>query len=306
MHKKGKIISFYAKRLTFSSTSAEKTIVICFDGTFSHGGLVDRIKGMISFYEVANQLNCNFKIRFDHPFDLSVYFEPNQHNWKLDAPVQYNPLDTQVFYLMDDFNCNPLTLIQQSQAKTILIYCNIDYLNKLIPNCTAEEQAAKWRTNFNELFKKSDFLSKALAMMPSEKRLVFHTRFTSLMGDFKDSTSTVLTVSEQEALKKTLVEKIKQKAMLFPEYSVYVLSDSVVFLEFIKNNTAYKVLKGTPKHVDIKNNGSDLEAHTKTLTDFFFIAASDQVYLLKESKMYMSGFSKYAAILGATSFEVIK
>jgi hypothetical protein len=80
VHKKGKIISFYAKRLTFSSKNEKKTIVICFDGTFSHGGLVDRIKGMISFYEVATQLNCNFKIRFDHPFDLSVYFEPIEQN----------------------------------------------------------------------------------------------------------------------------------------------------------------------------------------------------------------------------------
>ena len=94
--------------------------------------------------------------------------------------------------------------------------------------------------------------------------------------------------------------------MLFPIRSVYVLSDSVIFLDYIRKNTTYKVLEGTPKHVDIKNNDASLESHTKTLTDFFFIASSDSVYLLKEKKMYMSGFSKYAAILGDKPFEVIQ
>jgi hypothetical protein len=62
LHKKEKIISFYSKRLTFSSTNENTKIVICFYGTFLHGGLVDRIKVMVSFYEVASQLNCDFKI----------------------------------------------------------------------------------------------------------------------------------------------------------------------------------------------------------------------------------------------------
>ena len=63
VHKQVKMILFYGQRLTLKQTNEAKTIVICFDGLFSHGGLVDRIKGMISFYEVAKQLNCDFKIR---------------------------------------------------------------------------------------------------------------------------------------------------------------------------------------------------------------------------------------------------
>jgi hypothetical protein len=172
---------------------------------------------------------------------------------------------------MDDFKCNPLTLVQQSKSKTILIYCNIDYLSKLTPKCTEKEYTAKWSTNLNELFKKLDFLIIALAAMPTEKRLVFHTWFTLLMGNFKDTTNIILTEVEREELKSKLREKIKQTSTLFPEYSVYVLSDSFVFLEYIKNNTASKVLKGTPKYVDIKNNCFDIEAHTKTLTNFFLL-----------------------------------
>ena len=305
-HKRIAMILFYGQRLTFSETNTTKTIIICFDGVFSHGGLVDRIKGMISFYEVAQQLDCNFKIRFDHPFDLSVYFEPNTYNWKLEKKVCYNPFDTQVVYLMDNFECNPLTLIQQSKAKTILVYCNIDYSKTMFPEYSVEELATQWRSNFNELFKKSVFLSQEIAKLPQEEHLVFHTRFTSLMGDFKDSSVTLISAEEKQQLLLTLVDKIHQKAALFPNRSVYVLSDSVVFLDYIRQNTSYKVLAGTPKHVDIKNNDASFASHTKTLTDFFFIASSDSVYLLKEKKMYMSGFSKYAAILGDKPFEVIQ
>lgn len=306
LHKKVKLILFYGRRLTFSRTNETKTIIICFDGVFSHGGLVDRIKGMISFYEVAKQLHYDFKIRFDHPFDLSVYFEPNNYNWKLEREVKYNPFDTEILYLMDNFDCNPIALVQQSKAKTILVYCNIDYSKTMFPEYSVEQHAAQWRSNFNTLFKKSVFLLEMIAKLPQEAHLVFHTRFTSLMGDFKDSSVKLISEQEKQQLITILVEKIHQKALLFPNRSVYVLSDSVIFLDYIRKNTAYKVLEGTPKHVDIKNNDASLESHTKTLTDFFFIASSDSVYLLKENKMYMSGFSKYAAILGNKPFEVIQ
>lgn len=306
LHKRVKLILFYGRRITFSRTNDTKTIIICFDGVFSHGGLVDRIKGMISFYEVAKQLNCDFKIRFDHPFDLDVYFEPNEHNWKIEKEVQYNPFDAEILYLMDNFDCNPLALVEQSKAKTILVYCNIDYSKTMFPEYTVEQHANQWRNNFNELFKKSTFLSQEISKLPQEEHLVFHTRFTSLMGDFKDSSVKLISEQEKQQLITILVEKIHQKALLYPNRSVYVLSDSVIFLDYIRKNTAYKVLEGTPKHVDIKNNDASLESHTKTLTDFFFIASSDSVYLLKENKMYMSGFSKYAAILGNKPFEVIQ
>ena len=306
LHKKVKLILFYGRHLTFSSTNETKTIIICFDGVFSHVGLVDRIKGMISFYEVAKQLKCDFKIRFNHPFDLSVYFEPNAYNWKLQKEVQYNPFDTDILYLMDNFDCNPLALVNKSKAKTILVYCNIDYSKTMFSEYSLEQHAAQWRNNFNELFKKSAFLSQEIIKLPQEEHLVFHTRFTSLMGDFKDSSVKLISEQEKQQLITTLVDKIHQKTLLFPNRSVYVLSDSVIFLDYIRKNTTYKVLEGTPKHVDIKNNDASLESHTKTLTDFFFIASSDSVYLLKEKKMYMSGFSKYAAILGDKPFEVIQ
>lgn len=306
-HKKIILIFFYGQQITFSKTGEVKTIIICFDGIFSHGGFVDRIKGIISFYEVAKQLNCNFKIRFDHPFDLSIYFKPNTYNWQIENnKVKFNPFDTQIVYLMDNFSANPKELIKQSKAKTILVYSNIDYLKAIHPALSPKQIEEKWQVNFNELFKKTSFLEQELSLLPQENHIVFHTRFTSLMGDFKDSTVKIISEEEKEQIQQALVKKINSKINQFPNTAVYILSDSILFLEFIKRNTKYKVLEGTPKHIGIKDSSASIESHTKTLTDFFFIASADSVYLLKEPKMYNSSFSKYAAILGNKPFEIIQ
>ena len=63
-------IFHFLKSIGFSKSN-HATIIICFDGVVSHGGLLDRLKGVISFYEVAKKKNVDFKIHFNHPFHLS-------------------------------------------------------------------------------------------------------------------------------------------------------------------------------------------------------------------------------------------
>ena len=125
------------------------------------------------------------------------------------------------------------------------------------------------------------------------------------MGDFKDTSVKLISEQEKKQLLLSLVDKINQKALLFPNSSIYVLSDSIIFLNYIREKTNYKVLEGIPKHIDIKNNDVGLTSQIKTFTDFFFISSSEAIFLLKSKKMYTSSFSKYAAIIGDKSFEVI-
>lgn len=307
-HKNVKLIQQYACKISFATRKKErKEIIICFDGIFSHGGLVDRLKGIISFYQIAKELDYDFKIRFDHPFALDVFLEPNDVNWKIaGSDIKFNSFSTQVVYLMDNFEANPLEIIQQSKAQTFLVYANIDYLSKIIPGKEEVEYQKIWFENFTTLFKKSSFLQEAISALPHPPYTVFHTRFTTLMGDFQDTTSHVLSENERQQLIQELLHKIqKSKDAEQADDSVFILSDSVVFLDYIKKNTSYSVLEGTPKHVDVKGEEASLESHLKTFSDFFFISNADKVYLLKVGKMYNSGFSKYAAIVGHKPFDVI-
>ena len=207
---------------------------------------------------------------------------------------------------MDNFEVNPLELIKNSKAKTFFVYSNIDYLGSIYTENSDAENQQIWNTNYNELFVVSNELSLQNKKLPQDDRIVFHTRFTSLMGDFTDATQTILDENKRQELINRLIQKMKEVAALNPRKKIYVLSDSIVFLKHIKQNTSFIVLEGSPKHIGMKINEVDLECHYKTFTDFYFMANSDTLYLLKLDKMYNSGFSRYAAIVGNKKFTVLK
>ena len=52
---------------------------------------------------------------------------------------------------------------------------------------------------------------------------------------------------------------------------------------------------------DINNN-----SHLKTFMDFYFMAESDEIYLLKLDDMHHSGFSKYANQIIPDLFNILQ
>ena len=116
----------------------------------------------------------------------------------------------------------------------------------------------------------------------------------------------MLNKEEKDVLVNKILEKLQGIHQENDNLPLYVLSDSVVFLTIIKKQTNFKTLSGTPKHVDVKSDSSSLEEHLKTFTDFYFMSKSEQVFLLKIDKMYSSGFSKYAAIVGNKPFLIVE
>lgn len=299
-----KIYFHLLKSIGFSKSN-RTTIIICFDGVVSHGGLLDRLKGVISFYEVAKKKNIDFKIHFNHPFHLSDFLEENEVNWKLEK-LKFNPFKDEILYLMNNFSVNPLELIHPTKNKNYFVYCNVDYLKTLNAEFSEVEIANLWRNNYQKLFKETSVLQNEISKLPQEKNIVCHTRFTTLMGDFADTTSVVLNEKDKEILVNKILKKLNEIHLQNIDTPIYVLSDSIVFLNIIKTKTNFKTLAGTPKHVDVKSDSSCMEEHLKTFTDFYFISKSEHVFLLKIDKMYNSGFSKYAAIIGNKPFTIIQ
>ncbi|WP_417939646.1 hypothetical protein [Flavobacterium sp. RS13.1] len=290
--------------MSFSDKPERKKIVVCFDGKVPHGGLVDRLKGIISFYEISKILGFEFKILFNHPFKLTDFLEPNAVNWNIkEEELKYSLFSSRILYLMNNFNANPLELIRKSKAKIFFVYANVDYLSVLYPHKNKEELEEIWRNNYNALFKTSVYLNNKLMLNTIESRIVFHTRFTTLMGDFADTTKLVLNENEKKLLIGKVVNCIDNEAKLYADGVIYIVSDSEYFLQHIKQNTVYKTLNGLPKHLENNNRNSDY--HAKTFIDFYFIAQSDNVVLIQTDKMYNSAFSKYASILGNKPFKKI-
>ena len=301
-----KLLRHHIKHLSFKNNSNQKRIIICFNGVVPHGGLVDRLKGIISFYDIAKTLDYEFYIQFNNPFNLNAFLEPNKCDWSIkDVAVTYNPITTKIISIINNFDVNPLQIIKKSKANTFLVYSNIDYLSKIHNDLSEKALSEKWRHHFNVLFKKSDMLQQKLNVISEQPFNSFHTRFTSIMGDFVDTTSYVISETEKEALLLKLKNKVTELTNT-SNIKYYAFSDSSIFLNYIAKECSVNLVEGQPFHMDDFNGDSTLEAHLKTLLDFFMIAKSKKVYFLKADKMYNSAFSKYAAIVGDKSFQRIE
>ncbi len=301
----GLFLRHYLKQSTLKSTTNTKRIIICFDGIFPHGGLVDRLKGIVSFYEVAKLLNYEFYIQFDDPFHLDVFLKPNKVNWRIQRKdIKWHLTKTRLLYVVNNFEINPLEVIKQSNADTFIVYANIDYFKTFYKGIGESDLEDKWRASFNQLFAKTKLLKDKILEVETDKYISIHTRFTSLMGDFVDSSKKTISEAEkQELLNKLRIEVkwvLKQTA-----YKCYVFSDSVRFLNYINSNEAIHLVEGNPFHMDNYKGGSTLDKHLKTMLDFFMLVNSEAIYFLKVSPMYHSSFSKYAAIIGNKPFNVI-
>lgn len=300
-----KLFLYYVRYFNLKQ-SKTKQIVVCFDGVFSHGGFVDRLKGIVSCYQIAKLLGYDFKILFDNPFKLNSFLEPNAIDWSYNRnDIKWHPTKTKFMYLMNDFEANPMELIAKSSANTFYMYTNVDYSKTIFPSLNQKELEHNWRNSFNELFKKSKLLEQKLNTLIAKPYIAFHTRFTTLMGDFVDTTTKILTVKEQEVLSKKVVKIINKTSNQYKQ-EAYLFSDSINFINYVKTNTDINIIEGVPHHMDNFVNSKEPNGHLKTMIDFFMISKSEKVYFLKVNPMYNSSFSKYAAIVGNSVFECLE
>lgn len=281
-----------------------------FDGKFMHGGLVDRLKGIIAFYQFALQSEANFKIYFKSPFELSDYLNTNKLNWIAnESDLKWNPFNTRILYLMDNFKIdfNPSAYFKQSKKNRHIIYSNVDYFAVQKSKLTEEESCKLWSASFNQLFRKSDIVKQALnLLLPKEKFVSIHTRFTSLMGDFKDVTDRELPENRKTQLLALLLNECNKIAAHNPGKMIFVFSDSPLFLGHIKANSSFHILDGTPIHIDTIKGTPKRRDVLKVFIDFFALAASEKIYQLKSKEMYLSSFSAYAAKVNQVPYEVVQ
>lgn len=304
-HLKTLYLNLYHFRYFSFSTPQNKRIICFCDGTIPHGGWVDRLKGIISFYDIAKQLDYEFYIYFTQPFQLNTYLESNTVSWEIDKKaILYNPLTTKVIYVNNNFGFKVLDSLQQSKKKTFFVYSNCDYLQMLYPEKSAQDLSLLWHNRFHELFKKTNTLNQLISPYINSSYISIHTRFTSLLGDFKDTTSGVLDKDSKQNLLESLrneVERISRASKI----PVYVMSDSQLFLDDVSHSIDVKIIKGQSVHMDDFNKDNNIKAQEKTLIDFFVLAGSDCVYFIRKGNMYNSNFSRYASIVGNCKFEVI-
>ena len=301
------LLRYHLKRVGLKTPSRTR-IVYCCNGEIIHGGLADRLKGIISFYAVALQCDVEFYIHHTHPFALEDYWVPNEHEWRNDT-IRFNPFrDRIISNIVHKYKAgiNPVDWIDTKIPRTYFVYSNANYLHAIFRNNDKVLLFAIWRTYFDRLFKPSILLQKALDELPKGNYRVCHLRFVGILGDFADINPRRLSEEAVVQLFSFLDAKLNELQEKKSDMPLYVLSDSPRFLAHVATNKRVRVLPGTPKHVDIQSKENSLDDHLKTFTDFYFIARSQEVIALAMPPLYESGFAGICAMQHQVPYTLIK
>lgn len=282
-----------------------KMIIFMADGRKKHGGLADRLRGMVTTYKYCLEHHIDFRIHFTSPFELEELLIPNKYDWRISADeISYNSSCSLPVYIDSSPYTEADLIFQRKMAdkflsnedfKQIHLYTNMYYADD------------EFGPLFNSLFKPVPALQACiddnLAKLGGDY-LSLSFRFQNLFGDFKDG-NCVYSPEEQQMLLDKCVTKIRALREAHPEVNkILITADSERFLKEVSNLDFVYLLPGKIGHMDHRSE-QDITVHMKTFLDFFMLSHSKEIYLLVTGEMYKSGFAKRAAKLQGIPFECV-
>lgn len=294
------MLKYYSFNL--SNKSENGNMIFVADGKFPHGGMFDRLKGIISVYAAAKELNKDFRINFTHPFELEKYLIPNKYDWRLSKGEVYNNIfDSRLRFMYGEAS-SPYRLIKFCK-KNQNFYYGADSLNFLNNEYGTDY---RWSDLYHELFKPTLYLQKYI---DSEKKkigteyIAIHLRFMNLLGDKTEFThDPTLYESEQNHLLNITLNAIKEIRSNNINYKILLATDSSIFVE--KAKTIYPdiyTIPGEIKHIGTSDLTSD-SANIKMFLDYYIISGAKKVYNIVGPGMWKSAFPEYSAKIGNTLF----
>lgn len=288
---------FYKKKYTLKNESYTENLVIFFvDGYMIHGGLADRLKGIVSTYLICKAKALPFRLVFNYPFDIDTYLLPNIYNWKLreNEIVSYSMRNSLIINVHNDFTANALFNICDNN-KQYHVYGNVDIIEKAN---IYFNQNFNWSVLYNELFKPSSYLNSSLQSSTiniGREYIALHFRFQQLLGDFQDPGQILLDKESQNKLINNCIKSIVELKD-FELNPLVVFSDSNLFLNIAKRIEGIYFIDGDISHMDYFELNKSVDIHLKTFVDFYMIRNANKVYIANNKLLRVSGFSEFAAI----------
>lgn len=282
------------------SRLARKRVVCVMNGNFEAGGLADRLRTVVSVYQVCQELGLEFRLLFDSPFLLSQYLEPGVYDWTISA-------DEVNFDSMTEVVCCEITddTLYQSQrvhsllrlrlgsstADEIHVYGNPSF-------CYAE---GTYATLFHQLFRLSSHLVSALEV---ERRklggdyFAVHLRFSRLLGDLDDLGS-VLEPSRQQSLIDRCLECVACLQRRNRHQAMLLCSDSTRFVNAVRQCMPdVHLVDGEIGHIDYTRFEEGSDAFIKLFVEYFLMSGARSVYRVSVDGMRLSGLPLSASIIG--------
>lgn len=298
------LTQYYSDSVAEDFSKVSPGIVICFDGHIQHGGLADRLRGIVSVYSYCREHNIPFYINYTSPLELTNWLVPNEYDWVLPTlNLSYNSKIALPFVMIGWDNVEEVHAMLSflhfmHPKKQLHIYCN----------CNPKKDS--FHSLFKELFKLEDSLAKRLDVLQESlfcgaSFVGMSFRFNQLLGDFKGTIGTPLDTEEQYILMNKCIEEVDRlHKQNHPNSKVLITADSTKFVEKIDKVLDYVVIiPGKSVHMDQMKNEAK-EAYTKVFIDMFMLSRATKVYLLCTGKMYRGAFGEYASLIGGIPYEV--
>lgn len=291
-----------------NGNQSKKCVIFMANGFVLHGGLADRIKGMLSVFSWCKSRNVEFKIHFVSPFQLNKYLLPNEYNWTIDEKEVFYDNSTKVSYLMLDSVSDSMEK-NYFEKKTIQWMDEqwLDYKGQIHVYTNTDCCIGQYSKLFHTLFNPSKELSYIISQTKNiigDEYITVSFRFTTLLGDFHDCINQELSAEEQNTLIEQCLCAITQTSRKHPaHWKTIVVSDSEKFLCKAKELPNVQIFSGKVGHIEYDSSSA---THLKAFLDFFIISNATKVYLIKSCQMYNSAFPRMAALIGNKPFELVE
>ena len=198
-----------------------------------HGGLADRLKGIVSVYKACIETNKPFKILHTIPYQLEDFLEPNEVDWRIrEDEIQYNRNTVRPHYLRhshykdeEQYLMWRLIKLLKREKGVHHIYSNAKMVND-----------QDYRELFHKLFKPSPIIQnhiKENLRNINKEYISLSFRFCHLLGDPVDEYMIELNQDEKISLLNKTHNSIMDFHQLYPNYTLLVNSDSTTFIEYI-------------------------------------------------------------------------
>lgn len=277
--------------------ACEGMICLC-DGKFFHGGLTDRLRGILSSYKAARSRNIPFYIHWTAPFHLTDYLQPVTFDWQIpDKEIFYSRPASFPIIIEDTPDCISRKIMKAAlkiPVRQYHVYSNSD------------DACGEYSELYREIFKPSPKVKQEVAKhrrVLGEEYYVFTTRFLQLLGDFKDWQQDTLAGDAAIGLMKKVADEMLRLMRKIPkDCRVLLTSDSRRFLDYaVGLDERIYVVPGEVKNIDLEKEQHP-DAWLKTFVDQQLIMGARKVTLLRTGKMYPSGFPRFAAEVGGAKF----
>lgn len=277
-------------------TARKKNVMyFVFEPDGKHPGLADRIKAIISLYNICKANGYQFKFYYETPFLLSDYLRPKS-DWVLHLDeLEYSLCDTRI---VNETNWRPVGRLVPN--KQYHCYC---YVGNDIP-WEFQDTGYRWHDLFQELFEPSEMLKSAYRHLhvSSEPFVSVHLRFVNALERFENTFFDNYIESGEG--RQRLIDKCKAGIRDIihdhPGMPLYVFSDSRVFLDSLAD-LPVQVLDSS--HIGHTSHKADGQVHLKTFLDLYVMSQSKAVYRIRAKELYnWSCFALLAARMGNVPF----